>query len=143
MALTPTESRLLHAAATAHTVARPKAAIKLNDEVIVHGPRSAKPATVKKIGQAWLTVSDFGFRFRRDTLKSSVGYGSEYVIKTLDQHDYDRRLSMAKERLRTAGLAVSAISPPHDGVVLALAALVELLEENATRTLKTERNEDV
>lgn len=142
MVLTPSEARLLHAVATAHTVARPKAQIKVNDEVIVHGPRSAKLATVKKIGQAWLTVSDFGFRFRRDTLTSSVGYGSEYVIKTLDQHAYDRKLSMARERLRTLGLAVSSVSPPADGAILAMAALVELLEENARRTPQSEETED-
>jgi len=122
---------VLEAAAAAHVVARPSdGQVKVGDTLVVIGPRSDNEVTVTKAGQAWITVSGFRHRFRRDTRKTSIGYGSEYQLITVEQHEYDQRLRQARERLRDAGIALSSIAPPPDGQIFAFAALADLLEKN-------------
>lgn len=120
---------LLDAVEAADAVTRPAADLKVGDPVIVRG-QQAKPNTrkVESIGRTWITVSGTHLKFRRDTLRSARGIGTEWWLETPEQYDYDSRLRAARERLRLAGLPVNGIQAPPDGTVFAIAALLDLLD---------------
>jgi hypothetical protein len=128
-ALTPAERDLLRAVADAPDVARPlNTELKVGDTVVTSGERSASTRTVKTVGRTWITVTGFRFRFRRDTWRSAIGHGPECRLMTVEQRDYDLRLRVARDTLRDAGVSVSYVSPPPDGRILAIAALLDLLD---------------
>lgn len=126
---------LLGAIATADTVARPDADLKVGDPVVVCGPRTRMGTqTVQFIGRTWITVSGVNFKFRRDTLRTARGTGVEWWLITPEQQEYDRRIREARERIRGSGFAMSSYACTPDGRILAVAALLELLDaEQAKR----------
>lgn len=130
-ALSPAQLAVLRAAADAPDVRRPDADLKVGDEVIVSGPgMRGHTATVTKIGPKWATTGTghSAMRFYRTTLRSEVGWGPGYQLYTPEQRDYDRRIYRAETRCLESGIAARR-PDVSDGRVLALAALLDLLDE--------------
>ncbi|HZP49649.1 hypothetical protein [Actinocrinis sp.] len=141
--LSPAQLAALKAAADAPDVRRPDADLKVGDEVIVSGPgMRGHTATVTKIGPKWVTTGtgQSAMRFYRTTLHSEVGWGPGCQLYTPEQRDHDRRIYRAETRLRESGI-VARRPDVSDGRVLALAALLDLLEEaDAGRALLESTN---
>jgi hypothetical protein len=136
-ALSPAQRAVLDAVTDAPDVrrpARPDADLRVGDLVVVSAPRVADYATpVTKIGRIWITTgTGHGqMRFRRSTWRTEGDHGPGSYIRTPAQRDYDRRIAVARERLRDSGLLVSHTSDVSDGQLLAIAALLKLLDGDA------------
>lgn len=119
----------------ADTVSRPAADLKVGDPVVAcsQRPGSSRRGKVEKIGRTWITVSGVRFQFRRDTLYSATGTGARWWLITPEQQEYDRRMREARERIRSSGFALSSYQCATDGQILAVAALLELLDHEQAR----------
>lgn len=130
--LSPAQLAVLKAAAHAPDVRRPDADLKVGDEVTIAGLGvAAHTASVTAIGPRWITVvSGRGTaRFDRGTLHSENTVGAGCSLRTPEQGAYDRRLAAARRRVVSAGLTLNHPRGVGDGLVFAVAALLDLLDE--------------
>jgi hypothetical protein len=129
--LSPLQLAVLAAATHAPNVHRPTVDFKVGDTVVISGSgiRNYTDA-VSKIGRAWITVGEGGRakRFDRSTLRSENRFGTGHSIRTRAQFAYDLMISEAVEQLRASGLRVDRPSGISDGRLLAIAALLDLLD---------------
>jgi hypothetical protein len=132
--LTPAQLAVLRAAADAPSVRRPaRPELRVGDTVAVSGgsTRSTHFEAVTKIGPKWVTVGAdrAAKRFDRTTWRGTYGYGTGISICSPEQHAYDERMRVARNRLSDAGLRGAYLAEIADGRVLAIAALLDLLDE--------------
>lgn len=132
--LTPAQLAVFQAVEDAPNVCRPdNPDLKVGDTVVVHSSGTHRSTTVTKIGPKWITVGTGTsvVQFDRVTWRVAHGYGVGASLRTPEQADYDRRIAVAKSRLSAASLRVNYPADVSDGRILAIAALLDLLDEEA------------
>jgi hypothetical protein len=130
--LTPAELAVLKAALLAPRVKRPeRPELEVGDQVVVYGSTRSSAREITRIGPKWITVGEgrAALRFSRATWRGDYGYGTGSSIRTLEQDTYDRRIEAARKRLSGAGITINYQRDVPDGRVLAIAALLDLLDE--------------
>ncbi len=131
--LTPAQLAVLQAVEDASHVTRPeRPELKVGDTVIASGSGvRGRTTTVTKIGPKWITIGQgtATSRFDRQTWRGGHGYGIGASIRTPEQVAYDQRIATARSRLTNAGLRIPYLADVSDGRLLAVAALLELLDE--------------
>jgi hypothetical protein len=129
--LSPMQLAVLNAATDAPNVRRPTADFKVGDTVVISGSGIRNHTdSISKIGRMWITVGE-GNRARRfdlSTLRSENRIGTGYSIRSRAQYAYDLMVGEAREQLSASGLAVNRPSDVSDGRLLAIAALLDLLD---------------
>jgi hypothetical protein len=133
--LSPLQLVVLNAATDAPNVHRPIADFNVGDTVVNSGSGIRNYTdSISKIGRAWITVGEGSRakRFDRSTLRSENRIGTGYSIRTRAQFAYDLMVTEAVEQVRASGLKVDRLSEVGDGRLLAIAALLELLDSLTT-----------
>lgn len=129
--LSPLQLAVLNAAADAPNVRRPTADFKVGDPVVISGSGvRSHTDLISEIGRTWITVGE-GNRAKRfdvTTRRSENRTGTGYSIRTRAQYAYDLMVGEAREQLHASGLTVNRLSGVSDGRLLAIAALLDLLD---------------
>lgn len=128
--LSPLQLAVLNAAAEATNVRRPTADFEVGDTVVISGSGIRNYTdSISKIGRMWITVGEGvrAKRFDRSTLRSAHSTGTGYSIRSRAQFAYDLMIDEATAQLRASGLALSRPADVGHGRLLAIAALLELL----------------